>query len=86
MSATDMNESVTDHPSEEQLERFLLNMLGGVELELLETHILSCNDCVSRLQKLEIEIAAKKLALSKHLDNEPALAQRLKHIAARRFL
>ena len=52
-----------DHPSEEALERFLLHRMEEGELESFETHILACEKCVTRLEELEIYIAATKKAL-----------------------
>ena len=51
------------HLTEEQLERFLLHQTPDEELEGLETHFLACESCVVRLENLEIQIAATKLAL-----------------------
>ena len=51
------------HPTEEQLERFVLNQTRADELEFLETHILACESCVLRLEDLETHVAATKLAL-----------------------
>lgn len=56
-------ESYIDHPAEEALERFLLNHCEEPELEAVETHILACESCVSRLEVLESDIAASKVAL-----------------------
>ena len=53
-----------DHPSEDALERFLMHRSETQEVELVETHILGCDSCVSRLESIEIQIAATKLALS----------------------
>src|SRR5207248_1085507 len=53
-----------DHPTEEALERFLLHQSREAELEVLETHILVCESCVTRLEDLEVRIAAAKLALT----------------------
>jgi hypothetical protein len=58
-----MQENYLEHPDEDVLERFLLNQSGEEELETIETHILACDSCVSRLEALELEIAAMKLAL-----------------------
>ncbi len=58
-----MTSSYLDHPSEEALERFLLHQAQDDELDQVETHILTCHDCVSRLEELEFQIAAAKLAL-----------------------
>ncbi len=52
-----------EHPNEEVLERFVLNQSGDEELDVVETHILACDSCVARLETLEVEIAATKLAL-----------------------
>ena len=54
------------HPSEEALERFLLHAVQGPELVQLEGHILACDSCVTRLEDIEIMLAATKLAL-RHL-------------------
>jgi hypothetical protein len=58
-----MNESHCEHPSEDALERFLLKMSSEEELEDLETHILVCEPCIERLENLQIQIAAARLAL-----------------------
>ncbi len=65
-----MNESYREHPSEEALERFLLNMSSEEEVETVETHILACGYCVEQLETLETQIAATRLALQA-LDNRP---------------
>ena len=62
-SSVRMQKSYLDHPPEEALERFLLNKCEETELERVETHILACESCVSRLEGLEVQIAATKLAL-----------------------
>ena len=58
-----MNESYREHPNEEALERFLLKTSSEEELEDLETHILMCGPCIERLEILQIQIAAARLAL-----------------------
>jgi len=58
------SDSYLEHPSEDALERFLLHRSNEEELETVETHILACNSCVSRLEAMEIQIAATKIALS----------------------
>jgi hypothetical protein len=58
-----MNEPYREHPSEEALERFLLNTSPEEELEILETHVLACGYCVEQLETLETQIAATRLAL-----------------------
>jgi hypothetical protein len=60
-----MNEPYHEHPSEEALERFLLNMSPEEELETLETHLLACESCVDQLETLETQIAAARVALRK---------------------
>jgi len=59
-----MKNSFSDHPSEEALERFLLNRSENEEVETLETHILACESCISRLETLELQIADLKTALT----------------------
>src|SRR5689334_20187935 len=58
-----MQDIYLDHPTEEALERFVLNHADEKELEIVETHILACVSCVTRLEDLELQIAATKLAL-----------------------
>jgi hypothetical protein len=58
-----MPNTYLDHPAEEVLERFLLHRSDEQETDVVETHILACESCVTRLEALEIEIAATKLAL-----------------------
>ena len=60
---TIMNEPYRDHPNEDALERFLLNQSEEDELEIVETHILACEACVTRLETLEFQIEATKVAL-----------------------
>ncbi len=57
-----MQPTFLDHPNEETLERFVLNRSGEEELETVETHILACESCVTRLERLEAEIADIKIA------------------------
>jgi hypothetical protein len=57
-----MTDPYLDHPNEEALERFLRNEAQETELETIETHILACESCVTRLEALEIELAAVKVA------------------------
>lgn len=60
------------HPEEEALERFLLHQSSDEELDIVETHILACDSCVARLENLEVEIAATKLALQEMKNEEAA--------------
>ncbi|MFL6450124.1 MAG: hypothetical protein ACJ746_20960 [Bryobacteraceae bacterium] len=54
----------TQHPTEETLEKFLLHRMQEEELETTETHILACDSCVARLEAMEIQLEATKLALA----------------------
>jgi hypothetical protein len=60
---TIMNEPYRDHPSEDALERFLFKQSSEEELETVEAHFLACDACVSRLEAIELEIAAMKMAI-----------------------
>jgi hypothetical protein len=57
-----MNENFRDHPSEDALERYLLNMSPEEEIESIETHTLACEPCVEKMETLEAQIAATRLA------------------------
>lgn len=57
-----MTDPYLDHPNEEALERFLRNEAQETELEIIETHILACESCVTRLEALELDLAAVKIA------------------------
>jgi hypothetical protein len=59
-----MQSTNVDHPTEEALERFLLHQSQEAELEIFETHILACESCVTRLEDLDVWLAATKLALN----------------------
>src|SRR5437764_11623841 len=52
------------HPTEETLEKFLLHRMQEGELEATETHILACDSCVARLEAMEIQLEATKIALA----------------------
>jgi len=69
---TIMNEPYPEHPTEDALERFLFNQSEEEELEIVESHFLACDACVTRLEALELDIAAKKKALSEQLAEEAA--------------
>ena len=71
-----MTQSYLEHPSEEALERFLLHHANEEELDYVESHLLACDRCVLRLEDLELQIAAAKLALSE-------LARQPKRVTAR---
>ncbi len=61
------------HPTEESLERFLLGHSQEEELAVVETHILACESCVTRLESLEMNVAVMKLALG---ESQPARSAR----------
>lgn len=52
-----------EHPSDESLEQFVMNRLGESELEYVETHIMACEPCISKLELLEDQMAAMQIAL-----------------------
>src|ERR1700761_3111870 len=58
-----MQNSYLTHPAEEALERFLLHQSPEDELDVVETHILACDACVSRLEVLGNQISTMKNAL-----------------------
>lgn len=72
--------SSLEHVSEDALERFLLNHCQYEELEVVETHILACDSCLTRLDILGLEIEAARLALqslpTKHTSRLAQLASR----------
>jgi hypothetical protein len=68
----DMRYSYLDHPSPEVLERFVLHRSPEQEIELIETHMLACESCVSAVENLEMDIAAMKLALNEFVAEHPA--------------
>jgi hypothetical protein len=67
-----MQNTQPDHPTEDELERFILNRSRADELEGLETHILACESCVTRLEDLEFQISVTKLALQEMQSEELA--------------
>jgi hypothetical protein len=58
-----MTNTYLEHPAEDALERYLMHRSDEQEVELVETHTLACDSCVQRLEALEIQLAAMKLAL-----------------------
>jgi hypothetical protein len=54
-----------DHPTDEIFERMLLNQAEGIKLEKLRSHILGCGLCFNRVEDLQNQITATKLALEK---------------------
>jgi hypothetical protein len=69
-----MDQSNQNHPGQEALERFVLHQCMENELEMIETHSLWCEFCVERLEILDVDISATKLALQNVLERQ--LAQR----------
>jgi anti-sigma factor RsiW len=70
-----MTNPTLSHPTEEALERFLLRRSDEQELEVVETHILACDACVTRLEALETQIADLNLAFEA-LEREQTAAAR----------
>ncbi|MBV9084692.1 MAG: hypothetical protein JOZ62_18605 [Acidobacteriaceae bacterium] len=58
-----MSNIYLQHPEDEALERLLLHRSDATELDIVETHLMACASCVTRLETLEAQIAAIKLAL-----------------------
>src|SRR3982750_4546611 len=58
-----------EHPTDETLEQYLMHRMQESEVESIETHILACGSCVTRLEDLEIHLEATKMALTQ-LHNE----------------
>lgn len=72
-----MQSTYFDHPAEDTLERFLLNQSEESELETIETHIMACESCVTKLEALELQIAATKLALQEiHMEKVAKAVQK----------
>jgi hypothetical protein len=59
-----MQQPELQHPTEETLENFLLHRMQDEELETTETHIMACESCVARLELMEIQLEATKIALA----------------------
>lgn len=59
-----MTNQFLEHPNEETLERFLLRRSEDQELEVVETHILACDACITRLESLELQLTDLKAALA----------------------
>jgi hypothetical protein len=66
------HQSYFEHPAEEALERFLLRRSPEDELELVETHVLACESCIKRLETMELQIEALKIALKKEQETVKA--------------
>jgi hypothetical protein len=61
-----------NHPSEDVLERYSVRNSSWEEIEVIEGHILGCNDCIARLEDLE-SYAAVFRAASEELSREGSL-------------
>jgi hypothetical protein len=59
-----MQNTYLEHPSEEMLERYILHQSSERELDSIETHVLACEDCITRLEDLESYIAVFRQASS----------------------
>lgn len=78
-----MQNSYIDHPAEEALERFLLHQCPDEELDTVETHILGCGACVSRLEALETQVADLRLGFEE-LERKQAVAVAAKQHRSRK--
>jgi len=56
-------ENLSKHPTEEELECFLLHHAEEDSFEAVEAHLLACASCVAHLETLEFRITVMKLAL-----------------------
>jgi hypothetical protein len=81
-----MEQTYLQHPSEEILERFALEQSNEAELDFTETHILACETCVTRLETLEIQIDATRLALQEIHKDEVARAYARQNATWRNWL
>jgi anti-sigma factor RsiW len=69
-SVLEMQHPELQHPTEDTLENFLLHRMEEAELEATESHILACDSCVARLETMEIQLEATKMALAEfHKEN-----------------
>lgn len=67
-----MTNTYFDHPAEDVLERYLMHRSDEREAELVESHTLACEPCVQRMEALEIQLAATKIALQEFHNQEVA--------------
>jgi hypothetical protein len=81
-----------DHPPDETFERLLLHKTERTEIEILEDHILACDFCLTRVQNLQGQIIATKLAIRKMKRKQAARTatrtplSRLNHLTLRALL
>lgn len=57
------SKTLINHPAEEAFERYVLNQSSESEVEALETHYLACENCVTRLEQVDLQIRGFKSAL-----------------------
>ncbi len=76
-----MTNGYLEHPNDEVMERFILHRAEDDEVEILETHILACEHCLTRLETLELQITDLRAALT--ADEQHRAAQELKRGEAR---
>jgi hypothetical protein len=69
-SLSAVSSAITHHISDEDLERHLLGaMKKGVELEMIEEHLLWCEICIWRRRKSEDYINSMRAALTESLSS-----------------
>jgi DNA-binding transcriptional LysR family regulator len=81
-----MSNTYLQHPTESALERFLLHNNDEVELDAVESHILTCEPCLTRLEILEVQITATKLAFQNIHRQEAAKAAAKQRASFRSWL
>ena len=59
-----------DHPTEDALERYLLQRMLEHDIERIETHVLCCDSCLDKLEALDVYVKAVKLALRASMAQE----------------
>lgn len=52
------------HPTDEELECYLLSRLSETESERIEAHLLPCDHCLNRVEGMEENLLCLKAALS----------------------
>jgi hypothetical protein len=71
-----MSNIYAEHPHDAALERFALDRSDTTELDIVETHVMACTACIRRLETVELETAAIKLALQEMHQERVAKAAR----------
>ena len=59
-----------DHPAEDALETCILQRMPEHDVERIETHVLSCDSCIDKLEALDVYVKAVKLALRASMAQE----------------